>query len=307
MRIVAWLAVALCILLSNAGAASAMEKIAVILSSQEAPFTEALAGIQEALQKQGVQADFEVHRPGGDPAAIDQAVQKIKGSGARLVFTIGTPATDSAIKRITDIPIVACLVLRLDSVKKAPNATGVGLEFPLDVQFSWLQTILPNARSIGVIYNPAENKQLIDAAAHLARGKGIRLVAQEVHAPQDVPAALDVISRNADVLLGVADGLALSPQMARPILLFSFRNSIPLVGLSSTWVKAGALYSLDWDYADLGAQAGEMALQVLQGAPLSAVPPAAPRKALYSLNLKTAQQMRITFSEQVIRDARQTF
>jgi putative ABC transport system substrate-binding protein len=86
--------------------------------------------------------------------------------------------------------------------------------------------------------------------------------------------------------------------MAKPLLLFSFRNSIPLVGLSSSWVKAGALYALEWDYADLGAQAGEMALGILRGARPSAIPTAPPRKTFYTLNLKTAEQMKIQFSDE---------
>jgi putative ABC transport system substrate-binding protein len=72
-------------------------------------------------------------------------------------------------------------------------------------------------------------------------------------------------------------------------------------------VKAGALYSLDGDYADLGAQCGEMAARVLEGARPAAIPAAAPRKVQYTLNLYTAKQMRLSLSDQLLGGARQTY
>jgi len=197
--------------------------------------------------------------------------------------------------------------LRTDGLKKSPNVTGVGLEFPLEVQFSWLQVLLPNAKTVGVIYSPEENQKRVEAAGRILQNLGLRIAAQEVRSPQDVPGALDNLAKRADVLWGLADSLALSPQIAKNILLFSFRNNIPFVGLSPAWVKAGALYSLEWDYGDMGAQAADMAVKVLKGAPPAIIPVASPRKVYYCLNLKTAQQLKITLSDQLVRGARHTF
>ncbi len=285
----------------------AEERIAVLISSQELPFEETLTGFKGYLRKQGVQTDYEVYRLEGDASKAGQVVQKVKKGGVNLIFTLGSLATDTAIREIAEIPIVACLILRPDNLKRASNATGVGLEFPLEIQFKWLHRFLPQARTIGVIFNPKENQKRIEAAAYIAKNMGFRLEAREVRTPQDVPAALDNLSKSADVLWGVTDNLVMTPQIAKHILLFSFRNSIPFIGLSSTWVKAGAFYSLDWDYADLGVQCGEIAQKVLEGVPPGAISPASPRKVMYSLNLNTARQMKIAISEELIRRARYAF
>ena len=291
-------------LVTSAGAA---EKIAVLVSSKDAPFEEALKGFQGLLEKAAVQADYEVHKLDSSAAKAGQAVQAVKKSGARLVLTLGSLATDAAVKEITDIPIVACMVLRSDGLKKSPNVTGVGLEFSLEVQTSWLQVLLPTAKTVGVLYNPDENKMRIEAAGRIMQTMGLKLVAQEVRSPQDVPAALEGLAKKVDVLWGLADTVAMTPQSAKNVLPFSVRNNIPLIGPSPTWVKAGALYALEWDYADVGAQAGDMAMKVLKGAPPSAIPAVSPRKVFYALNLTTAQQMKITFSDQLVRGARHTF
>jgi putative ABC transport system substrate-binding protein len=59
----------------------------------------------------------------------------------------------------------------------------------------------------------------------------------------------------------------------KTLLLFSFRHKLPLIGLSETWVHAGALYALDWDYRELGAFCGRLALGQLAGAGTPAPPP----------------------------------
>jgi putative tryptophan/tyrosine transport system substrate-binding protein len=291
-------------LVTGVGAA---EKIAVLVSSKDAPFEEALKGFQGLLDKAAVQADYEVHRLEGSAAKASQAAQAVKKSGARLVLTLGSLATDAAVKEIPDIPIVACMVLRTDGLKKSPNVTGVGLEFSLEVQTSWLQVLLPTAKSVGVLYNPDENKMRVEAANRIMQNMGLKLVAQEVRSPQDVPAALEGLTKKVNVLWGVADTIAMTPQTAKNVLPFSVQNNIPLIAPSPTWVKAGALYALEWDYADVGAQAGDMAVKILKGAPPAMIPTASPRKVYYALNLKTAQQMNIKFSDQLLRGAKHTF
>jgi putative ABC transport system substrate-binding protein len=280
----------------------------VLVSSKDATFEEALKGFQGHLDKAAVQADYEVHRLDGSVAKAGQAVQAVKKGGARLVLTLGSLATGAAVKEISDIPIVACMVFRTDGLKKMPNVTGVGLEFPLQVQTSWLQVLLPKAKTVGVLYSPDENKMRIEAAGRIMQNVGLKLVAQEVRFPQDVPAALEGMTKKVDVLWAVADTVAMTPKTAKDVLLpFSVRNNIPLIAPSPTWVKAGALYALEWDYTDIGAQAGDMAVKALKGVPPSAIPTASPRKVYYALNLKTAQQMNITFSDQLVHGAHHTF
>jgi putative ABC transport system substrate-binding protein len=85
--------------------------------------------------------------------------------------------------------------------------------------------------------------------------------------------------------------------------LFSFRHQIPLIGHSTPWVKAGALYALDRDYTDIGLQCAEMAGKILAGQAASSLPPVPPRKVRYTLNRKTAEQMKLDLPVRAFRDA----
>jgi hypothetical protein len=50
-----------------------------------------------------------------------------------------------------------------------------------------------------------------------------------------------------------------------------------------------------------------MAVKVLQGVKASTIPPAVPRKVVYSLNQKTARHMKLDIAEPLVRGAREIF
>lgn len=278
-----------------------------MISNDSAPYRETLGGFQEYLRRQGLQSDFSIYNLNDNAMTAEKAVQEIRKNRAGLILTLGTLATEASLEKIRDMPVVAGLILKANKVNNTDNATGVILEFPLETQFKMIRRVLPEVKTVGVIYNPKENKEMIRAASKVARDMGLSLDAQEVNTPQDLPPALEKLANSADVLWGVADNLVLTAQTAKHILLFSYRNKIPFIGLSSTWVKSGALYSLDRDYADIGIQCGEMAIKILQGSTAGSIPPAVPRKVIYSVNLKTAQYMKLNIPEAVIKNAHQIY
>ena len=133
------------------------------------------------------------------------------------------------------------------------------------------------------------------------------MVAREVESPEALPEAMKSLAKRIDVLWGIVDAVVLSPETAQAVLLFSFRNDIPFVGLSAAWAKAGAIYALDWDYEDVGKQCGELALKVLNGARAGGIAPVFPRKLTYALNLKTVRHMKVRIPDSLVRGAVQVF
>jgi putative ABC transport system substrate-binding protein len=283
----------------------ANKQIAVLISQKASHYEEALSGFKQYFQRQGAQVDFALYSLEEDKVPSD--MPNIKKSKPNLIFALGSLATEKAVSEISDVPIIAGILLKMDPFKKASNVTGVVLEFPMETQFKWLQRILPNSRNVGTIYHPRENRERIEAASKIASKMGLKFEAQGIMSPQELPEALKRLSRNSDVFWGVPDLLVLNSQTVKQILLFSFQNRIPFIGLSPSWVKAGALYSLDWDYADIGMQCGEMAWKILQGSPIHSIPTATPRKVYYVLNLTTANHMKVKLSDELIRGAHQTF
>lgn len=301
-------AAVLVLLAARAGAGGAAAppagmRVAAIVSQDALPYEEALAGFREHLERQGLALQIDVHLLHGDPAAADDALQSARRNRPQVFLTLGSLATRAAVRQVKDTPIVAGLVLKAEDLGASANATGVVLEFPVETELRWLQRLLPGQRNVGVLFNPAENQGRIDEAVRAARDMGLNLHARTVLTPKDLPAALESLGSRADVLWGIADQVVLNPQTVRPILLFSLHNRIPFVGLSATWVKAGALYALDRDYGDIGRQCGEMAVKILQGAAPRSIAPAFPRKVVYSVNMKTARILKLDIQAGLLQGA----
>ena len=275
----------------------------VVLSGQDLkPYQDVLAGLQQSLTKQGITLTVEVHATPSAPSIAD-ALHDIKKNGARLVVTLGGAATQATARDVDQVPILATMIVTADDIKAASNATVVLLDFPLDLQMQWLHRIIPAASTVGVLFNPKENQTKVSQALRIAKDNGLSLVTQAVDTPRALPDALENLSRHVDALWGIADSVVMTPQTAEPILLSTLRNKIPLAGLSTTWVKAGALYALDRDYLDIGNQCGELAGKILGGASASSLAPTSPRKVTYSVNLKTAGAMNLELSQEVVRGA----
>ncbi|MDD2760188.1 MAG: ABC transporter substrate binding protein, partial [Methylomonas sp.] len=111
-----------------------------------------------------------------------------------------------------------------------------------------------------------------------------------------------------DALWTVDGTVAYNASAVRELLLYSFRNRVPLIGLSAQWVKAGALYALDWDYPDLGEQAAELATIILhEGRAPASLLPVFPRTVRPVLNGKTQEHMKLQIPERWLAEMAEVF
>ncbi|MBS0151174.1 MAG: ABC transporter substrate-binding protein [Nitrospira sp.] len=288
--------------------ASAESNRIVVLSGQDLkPYQEVLAGLQQSLAKQGITVTVEIHALQGNQAKAQSVLVDVKRNGAKLVITLGNQATQAVVREINNLPILATMIVSADDIRSAPNATAVLLDFPIEAQLQWLKRIIPNAGTVGVLFNPKENQLKVDMASTAAKKMELRLAPRSVETPRALPDALDEVTRTADVLWGIPDSVVMTPHTAEPILLSTLKSKVPFVGLSTSWVKAGALYALDRDYLDIGVQTGELAGKLLSGTTGSSLPPMYPRKVTYVLNLKTANVIKLELPPDLIKGALQVF
>jgi putative ABC transport system substrate-binding protein len=287
--------------------AHAEPAIAVLMSHDSAPYKAMLEGFQKHLRDKGIEADYAVMQAGGDKGKARQLAGEIAQQDPALIYCLGTMACQSVQQLTQKRPVVASMVLTRASISPEAQATGVFLNYLPETQLQWLKKLFPELRRVGVIYNPEQNQALIDKASNTARQLGLELVAAPIDTPKELPAALKNLLRNIDILWALPDRTVLTSQTAKEVLLTSFRNRIPVIGASAPWVKGGALYALDWDYTDMGAQNATMALKVIKGTPINKIPAAEPRAVAYTLNLKTVKHMKLDMPDEVSRGAKHVY
>ena len=280
--------------------------VVILVSHQGKPYDDGLQGFLDALSAKGIQVRHEIFQFNGDEKIADQVIAKLDRKTVDLILSLGSLATKASVKNTDGIPIVAGLFLDSDFLKTKSNVTGVAMEFPLELQLQWIARVLPGCKNVGAIYSTALAAR-IGQAEKAAKQAGMELRAEGIKTPSELPLAMDSLAKRAEVLWGMPDEMVFNPQTAKHILLYSFRNRIPVVGISDAWVKAGALFALSWDYMDLGRQCGEMAAQILQGTSPQALPLSYPRKVSMVLNLKTALQLKIDIPEAVLQSAQEVY
>ncbi len=285
-----WQRVVLAALCLVAGPAFA-QRVFVVASSDGAPYRQALAGIQK--QGQPVEA-LQVAR---DSEAVLTAALARAGRDT-VVVALGVSAANVVARAAPPAAIVNCMVIGQDDGRVAPNTQVVPLEVPIETHIMWMKRLLPQARTVGLLYDPQHNdRRVADTAAALTRA-GLQPVLEPVTSPSALPAALNRLTNSSDVLHAIPDTTVFAKEHSRALLLFSFRNLIPLAGPSEAWVRAGALYAVDWDYPDLGRYCMALGQRQLAGA---RAPMPAPAKTRVIVNLRSAEQLRIKWDAETLR------
>jgi putative ABC transport system substrate-binding protein len=287
------------------GVSAETKQVLIIANAATEPYTQVIAGFKQQLAEQKSAAAYtEMSVPqlsGGKTLAAELAAGK-----PDLIFAVGGEASELAAQHTKAVPIVATLILK-NTLFKTANVTGVSLSYPWATQIQWLKKFFPEQKKVAILFNPAENAQTAQEVKKEAERAGLELTAISVETPKELPYALEQLEKNIEILLAIPDEVAMSAKTAKEVLLASFRNRVPLIGLSDNWVKSGALYALSWDYEDLGRQSAQQAQQLLNGAAVQKIPFETPRKIAYSINSKIAEHMNIAIPENLLKNAKLTF
>jgi putative tryptophan/tyrosine transport system substrate-binding protein len=278
-------------------------QIVVVASSNDEPYQQAILGFKKQISGHSKINYTEL------------TLAQAKSSGAKgieslkpdLIYALGGDATHWASQQTSRIPIVATMVLKDDVFRQAANITGISLGYSLKIQFQWLKKFFPQQKAVAILFNPAENAAIVQDARAISQQEGFNLVAIPVESPKELPYALEQLASNVEVLFAIPDETVMSVNTAKEVLLASFRNKVPLIGLSDNWVKSGAFYSLSWDYEDLGHQCADLAQKLLGGASVQTIPPEHPRKITYTINAKIAEHMNLEIPVELLKNAKMVF
>ncbi len=290
--------VSLQLMLTASVYAAENKKILVLSSSEQQPYLEVIQGLREQAQAEIV----EVFTSALSEAEVAQIIVK---NNPDLLFTVGSEALRIAKQNTAKINIVAALVYK--STFFDERTTGVSLAYPIATQLEWLKKFLPERTKVAIMYNPQENNLAIQKMKPFMEQAGLDLLAIPVESAKQLPEALDLFAKDVDVLLTIPDELVLSPKTAKEILLATFRNKVPLVGISDNWVKSGALYALSWDYMDIGKQCAIQVQKILGGQAMNQVSPQTPRKLTFTINAKIAEHMNINIGAAILQNAKAVF
>lgn len=270
------------IVAGSALADAAPKRILVLTSGEESSEHEALAGIRN--HGTGVPVDSVHSDPKSDDTLVSALAQNNRDTA---VITLGSKAQRLVVRAAPTGPVVHCLTASAGDAVAAANAFVVPDEVPIEARLTWLKRLLPSARNVGLLFDPVTNAgRAQEELAALRRG-GFAAFPEPVRNHTALPPALLRLAGTIDVVHAISDTTALPPESLKPLFLFSFRNKIPISGPTEEWVRAGALFAVTWDFAEVGAYCAAIAVRALKE---GKTPMPAPPRPRVTVNLNTATQ-----------------
>jgi putative ABC transport system substrate-binding protein len=261
-KLIARLTFAAALLLIACPAVRAGDTILVLKSRELPQYTEAVNGFMQQWKQSGAALQ------------VRQAVLKTAADDAKGVFggdtepvavvAVGTDAAKWAIKN-TRGPVVFCMVAKAQQnllaglgKEDAARVCGVSLDIPMKTQFEQLRALLPDARRIGVLYDPQKSGIAVKEASQAASELGLELVAREITKESLLPEATEAIAGQIDLLWAPLDSTVFNTKSAEFVLRQMLQRHVPVMGFSENMVEAGALLSPRIDYSVIGEQTAEL-------------------------------------------------
>ena len=219
-----------------------------------------------------------------------------------LILAIGIDALNR-VKSIKDIPIVYLMVLNPQlSASNSVNITGISMIISPEIQLSMIKRFLPDAKSVGLLYDPLRTDDFVIKARKAAASEKINLITSEVHSPKDLPEQVKNMETNIDVFWMLPDVTVITPETVEFFLLSLIEKRIPVVTFSDKYLKIGAAMSLMIDAFDIGKQAWEITEKVLAGAEINKIEKTFARSPVVTINRDIINKLGISISDKFLND-----
>lgn len=299
---------------------SIMAKTAKVAVSQivEHPALDAtrqglLDGLKAKGYEEGKNLEFDYKTAQGNPAIAVQIARQFVGENPDVLVGIATPTAQALVSATKTIPIVftavtdpvgAKLVKQLEQPGK--NVTGLSDLSPVEQHVELIKEILPNVKSIGVVYNPGEANavSLMDLLKLSAAKHGIKLVEATALKSADVQSATQAIAEKSDVIYALIDNTVASA--IEGMIVAANQAKTPVFGAATSYVERGAIASLGFDYYQIGVQTADYVVAILEGKEPGLLDVQVAKGSDLMINKTAAEQLGITIPEAVLARATST-
>ncbi|WP_369711786.1 ABC transporter substrate-binding protein [Leptotrichia sp. HSP-334] len=262
-------------------------------------------GFEDAIKQAGIDADFDEKNANGEVSTATLIANNYKADKKDLVFGIATPSAQQLANNITDIPVLFSAVTDPASAKILnSNVTGTSDKVDnVSQQLDLLLKLNPNVKKIGVLYNPSEQNSLVQIAEiqKRAKEKKLEVVLQGITNFGELAQATKNLLTQVDALYLPTDNLVVSGMQ---LITSEAINAKKIVVVSeNSSVEIGALFTMGIDYYELGKRTGQMAVEILNGKPISQVPFETSKQLKLYVNKKTAKSLGIDINNPLFKGA----
>ena len=253
-----------------------MYKIGIVQLVSHGAGEAAADGFKQALLDSGLvegeTVTFIEQNGQNEQSNLESIAQSFISEDVDLICAVSTSTAQVMAAATDEIPIVGTAITnyeetRLVESNEAPgyNVTGTSDQNPIEKQGELLLDLVPDAKTVGIVYNASEvNSQL--QVAHMTA----YMQSRNVTVVESTFADINHMQQATQALVGKVDAIylptdnAVASSMAQ-VVTVAEDAKIPVICGAITQVEGGGIATYGIDYYKLGYQSGEMALKILNG------------------------------------------
>lgn len=245
---------------------------------------------------------------GGQQNTLNSIMSTFAGDKSDVIVAIATPTAQVAANYSEDIPIVFSAVsdpvgagLISDITKPDKNITGTSDEIQVDQILAFAQTIQPEMKTLGFIYNSGE----ANSVSNLAKAKayceknGIELIEGSGKNISEIQSAVSVLTDKCDAIFAPNDNTVASSIAA--LTETANKKQVPVYTGADSMVSDGGFATVGIDYTELGKETARMVDKILKGEAVENLPVKVFKENLnIYVNKATLETLGITLPESVL-------
>ena len=299
----------------NGTSNGATKNIGIIQYVQHDALDSANKGFVDALKEKGYEdgknIKIEQQNAQGEMPNSQTIAKQFTDANKDLIFAIATQSAQAAYNATKDIPIIFTAVtdpvkagIAKDWKSSGTNVTGTSDKVPIGEQLQLLRQLVPNLKTLGVVYSSSESNSVVqvEELKEEAQKEGIEVKEISVTNVNEINQNLASILGKIDALYTPTDNtIASAYSLVGKLCLDA---NVPIFGAEEAVVDKGGLATIGIDYYKLGKEAGEKAVEVLEGKKPSDIEITTLNDKTVTINTDVAKKLNITIPEDVLENAK---
>lgn len=229
-------------------------------------------GLAEAGYVDGQNISIDFQNAQGEQANCATIADKFVSDSVDLILAIATPAAQAVANATKDIPILITAVTDpadagLVASNEAPggNVSGTSDLNPIDAQMNLLVQLLPEAKTIGMLYNSSEanSKFQVDLAKSAAEAMGLTCADYTVSSANEIQSVVESAVGKVDVFYAPTDNLIANAMVT--VGQVTQEAGIPVICAEEGMVNNGGTATYGLSYYNLGKLTATQAVKILKG------------------------------------------
>lgn len=268
-------------------------RVAVVVSKKIRPYLQVMEGVVAQISNRVSNPDLLFLDPENSQVR-DQVFRRLKDSAYDLVCAVGQESAALVWQPGVPGKKMYAAVLDPETVPELPaDACGISLRIPVTQQIEAIARTFPDVTRVGLLFNPANNGWFFDAARQASRDLDLEIVPLRVDDRSRIASLVKQQLGRIDLVWMIPDQTIISEKIIHYVIQQALYQNTGVIGYNPFFIRSGALFSFEFDYRELGRQAGEKLIALMD----TGTCPEGPPEYITVVNEKMAGKLQVRWME----------